>query len=104
MPGAKLVLDVTVVFRTLVGIFDQQADRCPRGPAFENAGQYLHAVRFVALRRVSGAARATTVEIALDVRLIEFHPRRATVDHTAQCSTMAFAESRNDKKSAEAVT
>ena len=71
--GAKLVLDVGIVLRALVGVLDQQRDRragrhLHAGLGMRHhAGQDLHRVRLLALRGEARLAGTAAIEIVLDV-------------------------------------
>ena len=103
MSGTKLVLDVAVIPGALVGILDEQADRRAGRLAFEYAGQDLHLIGLVALRRMALTARAAAIEVDLDVGLAELHARRTAVDDAAQRPPMALAKGRYTKQLSETI-
>ena len=92
------ILDLFVVVRALVGVFDQQADRCAGGDALEHARQDAHAVRFTTLAGVSGGARAATFDVTLDVFFREGQSGRTAVDDAAERRTVALAEGRHGEQ------
>ena len=61
--------DVAIILRTLVDIFDHQADRCAGGLALEGAGKDADLIGLLPLRRVTRLAGTALVEIGLDVSL-----------------------------------
>ena len=71
MAGTKLVLDVGIIFRALIGIFDHQRDRRSRGHLNAGGGmrhharQYLYGVGLLALRGEARLAGAAAIEIVL---------------------------------------
>ncbi|KAF1858516.1 hypothetical protein Lal_00015033 [Lupinus albus] len=103
MAGTERVGDVAVVLAALVRVLDQQRDRRARRDAFVDAGQDPDLVGFLPLRHVARRARLAAVQLRLDVGLGQRHPRRATVDHAADCGTVRFAESGYGKQLAKCV-
>src|SRR5690554_2422528 len=99
----KLILDIAVIPGALIGIFDQQPNRRPRGHTFEHAGKNTHLIGLTALRRVPRRARAAAIEITLQIRLAKRKSRRTAVDNGTQCRAMALAESGDSEKLAESV-
>ncbi len=63
--------------------------------ALEDAGQDLDRVGFAPLRHVPRRAGLAAVELALDVRRIERHARRAAVDDAADRRAVRLAERGN---------
>ena len=102
--GAEGVGDIAVILAALVFVADEQRDGCAGGLAFEHAGQYLHRVRFAALRDVARGAGFAAVEVMLDVGLAQLHSRRATVDDAADGRAVRFAERGDGEERAECVS
>ena len=109
MARTKLVLDLGIVLRALIGVLDQQRDRRARRHLHaglrmrHHAGQDLHRVGFLALggeARLSGTA---AIEIVLDVFVGQRQQRRAAIDHAADRDPMAFAKGRDPEHVAEGV-
>ena len=88
MTGTKQIFNRAVVLRTLVGIFNQQADRGAGGDALENAGQNFHLIRLAALRGIARGAGTAAVEIVLDIRFGQRNARRHAVNDAAQRETV----------------
>src|SRR5690606_22632024 len=99
----EAVLDLFVVARALILVLDQQADRRPGGASIEDARQDAHLIRLTALTRVARRARAAPLDIRLDIRLRQRHPRRAAIDDATERRPMAFAEGRDGEEFAESV-
>ena len=93
MAGAELFTDIAVIFRALVGVFDQQTNRRTRGLALEYAREDFDLILLPSLRGVAGSPRFAPVQVTLKIRLAEFQPRWAAIDDTAYCGTVAFAKS-----------
>jgi len=104
MAGPEGIGDVAVILAALVLIADQQGDRRTGRLAFEYTGENLDGIRLAALRDVTGGARLATIQFGLDIRLADFQPGRATVDHAADGRTMGFAKGRDGEKRAKSVT
>src|SRR5207249_731027 len=90
MARAEHVLDLVVVLRTRVRIADQQRDRRARSPAFEDTGQNLDFIGFMALRGVLRRARGAACEVAPEFRGLNRQPRWAAIDHAADRRAVAF--------------
>jgi len=71
---AKRVGQGGVVFRALILVSDQEADRGARRLPFENAGEDLDAVGFLALRHVARGAGLPAVQLLLNVGFREREP------------------------------
>src|SRR5439155_13515965 len=103
------VLDIRIVLRALVGVFDDQCDRRAGGDGLsgrlvtENAGEDFHLVRFAPLRGEARLARTALIEKRLDVGEGERNTRRATIHHAAECDPVALAEGRDTEKMTERV-
>ena len=104
MAGAEGLRDLTVVLAALVGVADQQADRCSGRVALVHARQDLDLVGFLALGDVAAGAGTAPVQVDLDVRLGQRQAGRAAVDHAADRRSMRFAEVGDGEQGAEGVS
>ena len=92
------IFDFAVIFRSLVGVFDQQRHRRSGGHlepgrlVDEHAGQNLDLVGLLPLRGEARLARSAFVEKDLDVAFLERQARRTAVDDAAERRPVAFAE------------
>ncbi len=75
----------------------------PKRAAFENAGENLAAIGFIARSDDGALAGAAAIELALDVFFAEFDAGRATVDDHADATAVRFAPGRDAKELSEAV-
>ncbi len=91
MAGTIGLGDVRIIFRSLVGIFDHQADRRAGRPPFKHARQDADLVRLAPLGGEFGRAGLAQVEPGLDVGLAQVQPRRTAIDDRADGRTMALA-------------
>lgn len=109
MAGAEFVADVVVILGTLVGIFDQQADRRPGGDlrrhpfVLKNAGEDADLVWLLPLGDEFRAAGFAAIQIALDVGFREGNAGRTAVDHATQGWSMAFAKGRDAEKQSKGI-
>jgi len=109
MAGTKLVLDLGIVLRALIGVLDQQRDRragrhLPAGLRMRHhAGKDLHRVGFLALGGEARLPGPAAIEIALDVFDCQRQQRRAAIDHAADRDPMALAEGGDPEHVAEGV-
>src|SRR5262249_55054677 len=103
MAGAELVLDVAVVFRTLILVLDQQTDRRSCGFAFEHAGENPDPVALAPLGHEARLARPAAVQPGLNVGLGKGDQRRGAIDDAADRRSMAFTPGREAKELAERV-
>jgi hypothetical protein len=97
MSRAEFVLYRLVVEIALVHIPNEQPDRGPRLNTLKDAREYFDLVGLLALRHVPRLARPAALEFVLDIALIEFHTRRATIDNAAERDAVALAKRRNNK-------
>ncbi|MNT95914.1 hypothetical protein D3C72_2378890 [compost metagenome] len=65
MTGAENIFNRAVILRTLVGIFNQQADTGARSAPFKDAGEDFDLVWLATLRGVTRGARTATVKVVL---------------------------------------
>ena len=72
MSGAETGGDIAIVFASLVGITDQESDRCTGSFAFEYAGEDFDLVGFATLGNVAAGAGFATVKVILDIRFAQF--------------------------------
>jgi hypothetical protein len=100
----EAVLDLVVVARARIGVLDQQTDRGTGGASLEDAGEDAHHIGFFALAHELRGAGAAAVDVALEIGLGEFEPRRTTIHHAADRRPMALAEGRHLEKSTDGVT
>jgi len=92
-----------VCFGTRVLVHDQNGDgRAERLP-FENAGENLAAVGFIALRDNAALAGTSTIQFALNVGFVELQARRTSIDYNPNAATVRFAPGGNAEEVAEAV-
>jgi hypothetical protein len=103
MAGTEGLQDVAVVLAALVGVADQQGNRCAGGLALVHAGEDLDRVGLVALRDELAGAGAAAVQIALDVGLAQGHAGRAAVDHAADGRAVGLTEVGDCEKGAKGV-
>jgi hypothetical protein len=109
VPRPVFVLDLRIVLRALVDVVDDECNRRPRCDLFagrfvsEYARENFHLVWFAPLRGETRLARPSFVEIGLDVGLGQRDARRATVDHTTDRDSVAFAERRDPEKVTEGI-
>ena len=109
MSWAKLVLDLGIVLRALVGVLDQKRDRRSRRDLHaglgmrHHAGQDLDRIRLLALRGEARLAGPAAIEIALDVLIGQRDQRRAAIDHAADRDPVALAKGRDPEHVAEGV-
>ena len=68
------------------------------------AGEDSYLVRLIPLRRVLIAARASAIEITLDIRLREVHSWRAAIHDAAKRQPVAFTKGRYDERFSKTVT
>ena len=109
MAGTKLVLDVGIILRALIGVGDLQRDRRAgrdllAGRVIDHhAGENFHRVGFLPLRGEARRAGLAAIQIDLDVLDIQRDARRAAIDHAADRNAVALAEGRHAKQMAEGV-
>ncbi len=72
---------------------------CP----FEDAGENLTFVGFVAFRHQAALAGTAAIQFVLNIGLDDWHARRATIDHHPDAAPVGFAPGRNPEKLAETV-
>src|SRR6185437_14048957 len=101
--GTETVLDGLIIARALVFVLDQETDRRAGGLALEHAGQDLHLIGFLPLRREAILAGPALVEILLDVGLAQWNERRHAVHDAADRRSVALAPTRVAEDRAEAI-
>src|SRR5690606_33529974 len=101
--GAEAVLDVAVVLRALVDVFDQQSDGRAGGAAFENTGENAHLIRFAALGGKARLARLAAIQISLQVLFRQGQPGRAAVHDAAERRPVTFAKGGDGEEVSNAV-
>ena len=84
MAWTKNILNGAVILRTLIGIFNQQANTGAGGDAVEHAGKDFHLIRLTTLRGVTRGSRTTSVEIVLQISFCQRNTRRNTINDTAE--------------------
>ena len=92
MARPEFALDVTVVFGSLIGVLDDQADRGARRLAFENTRQDFYLIRFITLCCVAVSPGPAPIEVTLDISLRQFHPGRTAIHDAAKRPTVTFAK------------
>ncbi len=102
------ILDVAVVLRALIDVFDHQRDGRPRRDLTaivvgEDAREDFDRVRLLPLGGEAGGSGTALVQIDLDVGLGQRNARRAAVDDAADGRSMAFAPGGDTEHMAESV-
>ena len=87
------IAEVVVGGGSGVVVADQHGNRGSGGPAFEHAGQDLCPVGFSTLAGEVALARATAVQVGLQVVSRQGQARRTAIDHDADPGAMALAPS-----------
>ena len=103
MTGPECLRDRRIVLAALILVTNQQRDRRPRGSAFEHAGQNLDRVGLAPLRHMPRRSGLAPVKLTLDVRRIERHAGRATIDNAADRGTVRLAKRGDAKQRAERI-
>ena len=103
MARSKLVGDVAVVLRALVGILNLQRQRRAGRHPLEGAGENAHEIVLAPLCGVAGLARLAPVEVRLDVRFAQGHAWRQAVDRAADGRAVALAPGHDTEGLAEGV-
>src|SRR3984885_13986072 len=104
MPGAKAVLDLLVVARTLIFVCNHERDRRTRGLAFEYARQDAHRIGLVALTGKFRGSGAAAIDIELQFCLRDLKSRRAAVHYATQRGAVALAKTGHGENSTEGIT
>ena len=104
MPGAKAVLDLLVVARTLIFVCNHERDRRTRGLAFEYARQDAHRIGLVALTGKFRGSGAAAIDIELQVRFRDLQSRRTTVHYATQRGAVALAKTGHGENPTESIT
>ena len=84
MARTEQIFDRAVILRTLIGVLNQQPDTGPGGDAFEDAGEDFDLIRLATLRGVTRGARATTIEVVLQIGFGQRNARRHTINDAAK--------------------
>ena len=92
MAWTENVFNGAVILRTLVGIFDQQANAGTSSNTFKNTGEYFDLIRLAALGGIARCPRATPVEVMLQVRFRQRDAWRNTINDAAERQPVRFAE------------
>ncbi len=92
-----------IILRTRIFVHDEDGNRRAERAPFENAGQDLAAIRFLALRGDRALAGTAAIEFGLNIGFAQFESRRTTVDDNANTAAMRLAPGGNAKESAEKV-
>jgi hypothetical protein len=107
MTRTKLVLNLGIVLRALIGVLDHQRDRRAGGDlAFvrvHHAGEDFDLIRFLPLGGVFALARAAAIKVQLNLFNRQRNVWGAAIDHAAERDPMAFAEGGDAKHVAEGV-
>ena len=98
MAWAEHIFNCAVILRTLVGIFNHQADTGTGGDPLKHARQNAHLIRFTALSGVARGTWPTSVEIQLNISLGDRNARWNTVYNTSQGDTVRFTKSGDAEK------
>ncbi len=96
--------DIAVILAAGIGIANQQRNRRSGGFAFKHTRQNFNLIGLLPLSDMTRGARAPTVQIRLNIRLAQQHPRRTAVHHTADRRAVRFAKRGHHKTVANAVT
>ena len=89
--GAELGLHLRVGLGAEIFVVHHHHDGCAEGFALEGAGENLDFVGLVARRDDLRLAGTASVEVGLNVRLVEIELRRAAVEHDADAAPVGFA-------------
>ena len=92
MAWTENVFNGAVILRTLVGIFDQQANAGASSHTFKNTGENFDLIRLAALGGIARCPRATTIKVMLQVRFRQRNAWRNTIDDAAERQPVRFAE------------
>jgi hypothetical protein len=103
MAGPELVLDVAVIGRTLVGVFDVQGDRRAGGSAFEHSREDADEIGLAPLGGEPRLPGLAAVEMMLQIGFAKLETGRDAVDDTAYRRPVAFAPGRHPEDRAETV-
>jgi hypothetical protein len=93
----------TVVFRFLIRVFNQQADRAAGGFALEHPRQDPDLIRLAPLGGVTAGARLAPVQLDLQIFFANFQSRGTAVDDRSERRTMGLAKGSDAEEFAEAV-
>ena len=97
------IRDLTIVFGSRIGVFDQQTDRRAGGAIFKYTGKDFHPVFLAALGYMARGARFARIKIWLDDLFGQQIARRAAIDDAANGRAVAFAPGGKSKKMTECI-
>src|SRR4051812_14826055 len=100
MTRPEPILDLLVVTRTRIGVFDEEADGGAGAPSFEHSRQDPDDVALLSLADELRRAGAPAIHVRLQVGFAQLEARRTSVDDAAERRSMALAEGRHREQSA----
>jgi hypothetical protein len=103
MRWAEHVTHIIVISTPVIGVHYNECNGRTRTASLKYSGKELHFVLLVALRGYRALPRATTQHFTAHELLIDGHPGRETVEHTAYGSSMRLAESRETQQLTDTV-
>jgi hypothetical protein len=95
------ILHLFIRLGARIVVANQDGDRRTERLPLERSRDDLSGVRLLAWRRESTLARASPIQIALDLLGRDGQPRRAAIHHHTDCSTVALAKAGDTKDSSE---
>jgi hypothetical protein len=78
--------------------------RTAQGATFEDAGEDLGPIGLLAGGREHALPGPASIQVALDLRDVDFEAGRAALDHHADPTTVGFAEGRDAKEASKDAT
>jgi hypothetical protein len=103
MGRAKNILDMVVVLRLLILVAYDKTDRRSCGRSFEHTGKHLHLIALLALANDLRLTGPSAVELRLNEVHIEGDTGRASIDNSANGSTMRLAKRSKPEKDPESI-
>ena len=101
--GPEEVRDRIVVAAFLIGVPEEDGERCAGGDAVEHAGEDFGFVRFGSGRGHAGLAGATPGELGSEEIEVDAEPGGDAVDDAAESGSVGFAERGDAEERAEGV-
>ena len=87
----------------MILVVHHHEDGCAEGFALERAGENADPVGLIAGGDDFGLPGAATVEVRLDIGLVQFQLRRTAVEHDTDSAPVGFAPGRDSKQVAKSV-
>src|SRR5690606_27227824 len=103
MGRTKAVGNVTIVFASLVSVFDDKGDRLPGSNPFKYTAKYLHRIVFLSLGRNLRLPWLASGQLSLNEGLINGQTCRAAIKNNPDCRSVRLAEGGNAKYLSERV-